>query len=506
MIIYLILLLLIHINSFMFITNDSDNENNCLHSDEHVHERDDSSYNETQPILPITTTVNTVNTASTAIKHKPNLLHIQLCVASLTCLSTCLDGYLLIFIGYNNSILNRKWNLSATHMLLLEIIYHFTGALGGILSIPTCYFSNQIGMNFNFIFALSTIPSIFILFHTDSYITYIISISHICLSNGHLYNIGTNLIINKFSTHTRGSIFALIYFFNQFGKLIFSVFIFNYSAVLQSGNITLTIHPILFIMFLQIIINMFLLNTYNNNDGSPSYNVLTRIYNTFAQLKFTKNKADTFDLYRYLIQPICNIFIESPPMHGVLLVIMNISLGIQFFAMVNVFPLLKKPIPAFLTNEIFFSKITHTILLGVFTLVFIVYSLNAKACLLVAFVVNLILNLSIMFDWFNSYWIIHLFRFVWNISYVMNSLYCAEAILKKNRGTNTSFLYMMFKVSCVCEILTVNRVIMVSLFLPIAINVFVLLFDVVVVRKLKVETYMKTCKEIDNEIKELTGE
>ena len=479
----------------MFITNDNDNANNCLHSDEH------------EPILAITATtttvVNTVNPPS-ATKHKPNLLHIQLCVASLTCLSTCLDGYLLIFIGYNNSILNRKWNLSATHMLLLEIIYHFTSALGGILSIPTCYFSNQIGMNFNFIFALSTIPSIFILFHTDSYITYIISISHICLSNGHLYNIGTNLIINKFSTHKRGSIFALIYFFNQFGKLIFSIFIFNYSAVLQSGNITLTIHPILFIMFIQIIINMFLLNTYNG--ASTSYNVLSRIYNTFVQLKFTKNKTDTFDLYRYLIQPICNIFIESPTMHVVLLVVINVSLGIQFFAMVNVFPLLKKPIPAFLTNEIFFSKITHTILLGVFTLVFIVYSLNAKACLLVAFVVNLILNLSIMFDWFNSYWIIHLFRFVWNISYVMNSLYCAEAILKKNRGTNTSFLYMMFKVSCVCEILTVNRVIMVSLFLPIAINVFVLLFDVVVVRKLKVETFMKTCKEIDKEIKELIGE
>jgi hypothetical protein len=47
---------------------------------------------------------------------------------------------------------------------------------------------------------------------------------------------------------------------------------------------------------------------------------------------------------------------------------------------------------------------------------------------------------------------------------------------------------------------------MVSLFLPIAINVFVLLFDVVVVRKLKVETFMKTCKEIDKEIKELIEE
>ena len=74
---------------------------------------------------------------------------------------------------------------------------------------------------------------------------------------------------------------------------------------------------------------------------------------------------------------------------------------------------------------------------------------------------------------------------------------------KKNRGTNTSFLYTMFKLSCVVEIVIVNRIIEISLFLPIAINIFLLLFNIVVVNKLQVDTYMKSCQEIDNEIRRL---
>ena len=106
-----------------------------------------------------------------------------------------------------------------------------------------------------------------------------------------------------------------------------------------------------------------------------------------------------------------------------------------------------------------------------------------------------------MFNWFDSYWIIHFFRFVWNVSYVMCNLYCAEATLNKNRGTNTSFLYMIFKVSCIIDILIVDKMVELSLFFPIALDVFTLLFDLVLISKLKVETYFKNCQEIDMIIK-----
>ena len=437
----------------------------------------------------------------------------QITIASLTCLSTCLDGYMLIFIGYNNSILNRKWNLSQSHLLFLEIVYHITSALGGILSIPTCYFSNQIGMNYNFVFGLTAIPIAFLLFNTESYFFYLITIGYVCLANGHLYNIGTNLIINKFSCYSRGSVFALIYFFGQFGKLIFAFFIFNYSTALQKGDIEITVIPIIVLLCFEVIVNFFMLQIYDEKNKNVKMNLSEQINkknNKKASfipllnfLKFSKNPNESFNLYDWLINPIIHIFTQSPQLHGVFLVIINMSLGSQFFAMVNVFPLLQKPIPTFLSNEIFFSKITHTILLGSFTILCIIYTLNAKICLFLAFAINLLLNMSIMFDWFNSYWIIHLFRFVWNVSFVMNNIYCAEAILKKNRGTNTSFLYMMFKISCILEILFVNNIIAISLFLPIATNIFLLLFDIVLVNKLQIDTYLKTCANIDSEIKKL---
>ena len=305
----------------------------------------------------------------------------------------------------------------------------------------------------------------------------------------------------------------MIYFFGQFGKLIFAFFIFNYSAALQRGDIEITVIPIIVLLCFEVIVNFFMLQIYDEKNKNVKMNLSEQINKKNNKkgsfipllnfLKFSKNPSESFNLYDWLIKPIIHIFTQNPQLHGVFLVIINMSLGSQFFAMVNVFPLLQKPIPTFLSNEIFFSKITHTILLGSFTILCIIYTLNAKICLFVAFAINLLLNMSIMFDWFNSYWIIHLFRFVWNVSFVMNNIYCAEAILKKNRGTNTSFLYMMFKISCILEILFVNNVIAISLFLPIATNIFLLLFDIVLVNKLQIDTYLKTCANIDSEIKKL---
>ena len=429
----------------------------------------------------------------------------QIIVAIITCLSTFLDGYLLIFIGYNSTLLNQEWKVSPSLISLLEIMFHFNGALGGIISIPTCHFGNQIGMNFNIIFAVLSLPIILLLYNTKSYFCYLFCICYICLANGHLYNIGTNLIINKFSIYSRGSIFALIYFFNQFGKCFFSYLIYKY---MESGIkiILYTIIPIIVVFLLQVIANLIMIILYFEKskisikrEKISHMNYIGKYYSLqlYNYVRFTKDKNENFELYNWLLKCIIDLFIESPKLHEIILVIFNFTLGIQFYGMVTVFPLLKKPIPTIITNEIFFSKIFHTALLGTFTLIFVLYTLNAKICFSIACLINLILNLSIMFNWFDTYWIIHFFRFVWNVSYVMCNLYCAEATLKKNRGTNTSFLYMIFKISCIIDILIVDKMVQMSLFFPIAIDIFTLLFDVVLITKLKVETYFKTCKEID---------
>jgi hypothetical protein len=267
-----------------------------------------------------------------------------------------------------------------------------------------------------------------------------------------------------------------------------------------------TIIPIIVVFLLQVIANLIMIILYFEKskisikrEKISHMNYIGKYYSLqlYNYVRFTKDKNENFELYNWLLKCIIDLFIESPKLHEIILVIFNFTLGIQFYGMVTVFPLLKKPIPTIITNEIFFSKIFHTALLGTFTLIFVLYTLNAKICFSIACLISLILNLSIMFNWFDTYWIIHFFRFVWNVSYVMCNLYCAEATLKKNRGTNTSFLYMIFKISCIIDILIVDKMVQMSLFFPIAIDIFTLLFDVVLITKLKVETYFKTCKEID---------
>ena len=436
-----------------------------------------------------------------------NYFWFKFCVAFITCLSTTLDGYLLILIGYNKTILNKEWNLNENYLIFLEIFFHINGALGGIFSIPTCHYSNRIGLNYNFYLSLLTIPFLILLFYYDNYFIFLISTGIICFTNGHLYNIGTNLIINKFSPNSRGSIFALIFFCNQFGKLLFSYFIYKYNDIIQIGIINVTLVPIILLFLLEIFVNFSMIILYYERDKyynliqkEKDENYLIYIFQIFKKINFYKKKKDPFSMYDYLFKDIENIFMESPELHEIIMDVINFSLGVQFYGMINVFPLLKKPVPTLIKDEIFFSKVFHTILLGIFTLIFVTYTLNAMICLYITFVINLILNLSIIFNWFDSYWIIHLFRLIWNISYVMSNIYCAEAILKKNRGTNTSFLYLIFKFSCIFQMIFVDKIIEKSLFLPIALNIFTLLFDIIIISKLKINTYLVNTKDIDIQI------
>ena len=426
----------------------------------------------------------------------------KICISILLCISTCLDGYLLIFIGYNSNILNKKWKLIQDHLSFLEIIYHLFNALGGIISIITCFDSNQIGINHSFILLTLSFFLTIILIFIKSFHGYLIIIAFISLANGHLYNIGTDLIVNKFSPKYRGVIFTIIYFFNQFGKLFFSLFIYVYCNSINSGKISFTIIPLIFLILLGIMFNCLLMFLYyrkyleKNNKENLEFNLEDFI----RFIKFYKIKRSLKVTYKLLIKNIVNIFTEVPEMQGVILASVNFTLGLQLYGMISVFPLLKKPIPTIITNEIFFSKVIHTLLLAIYLLIFIVYTLKTNLCLYISFTINYILNISIIFNLFDTYWIIHLYRFIWNISFIMNNLYCAEATLKKNRGTTTAFMFFTFKLSCIFQIIFVKILIAQSLFLPIFINAVTLLIDLYLISKLKIDTYLKTSKEIDIDI------
>ncbi len=228
-----------------FINNYNSNKN------KKIIKKNDINNNKKKPLSPkiskekiIKNLLSPKNNNNNIIKNNNNIENLKLnkkinyistwdyfwfkfCVAIITCLSTTLDGYLLILIGYNKTILNKDWNLNENYLLFLEIFFHINGALGGIFSIPTCHYSNRIGLNYNFYLSLLTIPFLILLFYYDNYFNFLISTGIICFTNGHLYNIGTNLIINKFSANSRGSIFALIFFVINLVNFYFHILFIN---------------------------------------------------------------------------------------------------------------------------------------------------------------------------------------------------------------------------------------------------------------------------------------
>ena len=186
--------------------------------------------------------------------------------------------------------------------------------------------------------------------------------------------------------------------------------------------------------------------------------------------------------------------------HTYKLSILNISLGIQFFSMINVFPHLSDSVYFFsnLVDEIFFSKLIHTILLTTLPMILLSKFAKRKYILFVTFSLNLVLNFFIIFGMFNAILMVHAFRFLWNVSFISINLYTAEAINKKYRNMNTSFMYFIFKVSCLVEIFTIDRLISISIYIPIFFNIILLILDLFVTKNLECESHFLTLEEIES--------
>jgi hypothetical protein len=155
---------------------------------------------------------------------------------------------------------------------------------------------------------------------------------------------------------------------------------------------------------------------------------------------------------------------------------LNLSLGIQFFSMINVFPLLKTK-SLVLVEEIYLSKLYHTIFLLFLPLLFLFKSATRKFLLCFTFLTSLILNALILCSIYDSSIFIHLFRFIWNVCYIT-----------------------IFKISCVIEIMTIEKLISISIYLPILFNIVIIIGDILLVNKLQLETHKKSIEDIEIEI------
>jgi len=234
----------------------------------------------------------------------------------------------------------------------------------------------------------------------------------------------------------------------------------------------------------------------NNNSSNNKKNRINNNNNTN-----NNHKKLELSKIEYITSTLKAIFAPQIFYHQLSMIFINFSLGIQFFSLINIFPHLNYTYTySVLTEEIFFSKLIHLILLFFFPLIFLVKKLTRKAILLFAFNSNFIINFLILVNCINSTAFVHIFRFVWNICYITINLYNCEAAPFKVRYLNTSIMNLFFKFSCMIEISIIEKLISVNLFLPVVFNLVILLMDNLLVSKLEYETHFKSLEEIKLEL------
>jgi len=546
-----------------------------------------------------------------------------------------LDGFILIFIGYNSSILTKINQWEESKIYYLDLNFHFSSALGGLFCLLFAKDTNQNALNLAAIITLTAFLVSIALINISSFTIYLSVFSIICISNGHLQNICVNAIVKKFSEKTRAVFWGYAYFFNQFGKFLFASLIFKFDKDIKEGKIDVTIFPIFTIIMIQIVFIIILLtlmkkrsllkqkmksklqslnskakkekwllesdqdgnlvsngcnsskneliefekqnnfvnlenrkklvfyltqglkakdieanensetNKIRNSNRNVSsflienqkkdleiknnnHKIKSNIKENFSSddIENTKNKKKLLQKNKQELleikaapqppkynknQPLSNkeyftntlkaTFSQEILHHQFSMIFINFSLGIQFFSLINIFPHLHYNYTySVLTEEIFFSKLIHLILLFFFPLLFLIKKLTRKSLLLFAFCSNFIINLLVLINFINSTAFVHTFRFIWNICYITTNLYNCEAAPFKIRYLNTSIMNFFFKISCMIEIIIIERLINVDLFLPVAFNLFILLMDNLLVSKLEYETHFKSLEQIKLEL------
>lgn len=556
-----------------------------------------------------------------------------------------LDGFILIFLGYNSGILTKinKWDDSKIYYL--DINFHIFSGIGGLISLLFNANTNKESLNVASFLTLVAFCSSIALINISEFFIYLSVFALICISNGHLQNFSLNSIIKKFDENQRAVIMAYTYFFNQLGKFLFACLINKFHSQIKKGDIEISIFPIFLILIVQLILIFVILNymgyrtkakfllekenpdyrneilrkkkekeienvnslnafnslfysysnnsndehnfnsikekeiiSFNNNNkkdkenNNLTYNnILDSFYEKFKSFFFqifigkdlnqynnnninnnpkekdykntnnaNSNKAlndnksndirerknskgketkiseqnlvvlsireikdpnNDNEIYsKYLYNSLSEIFPRRILYHQFTLIFLNFSLGVLFYSLINIFPHFHYHFTySNISEEIFYSKKIHTVLLFFFPLIFLIKNLNRKYLLFTSFFCSLIINLMVLFNLINSTAFVHIFRFIWNTCYISTNLYSVEASPKKIRFLNSSIMSIFFKVSSIIEILMIEKLITINLYLPVFINIIILIFDILLIYKLKYETHRKSLEEIEGE-------
>lgn len=480
------------------------------------------------------------------------------CIFILSASSCFLDGFALFFISYNSPIIQKKWNWNKNSVVMLNIIYHLMSGIGALSSTFSCAHGYNQGILYASILSFFTLFFSFPLLFSNSLSIYFISFFLIFLLNGHNQNMCTNLIVEQFNTTVRGSLFALIFFFTQFGRFIFSCIILEDNKDINSGNLFLTIIPILVCISVNFVCLKVLVKILSNSksflemshisienkinkkgelenvikdeifleekekfyDGQKE-NIIEKkgesqvdVYNSnqieenneliqeisMIGLVFDFNLKINFDFNKLIVNGIKVIYEkEKKRKNFINILFLNISLAIQFFIIVSIYPLISNDntLTINIIDRIILTKVIETLSLLVFPLVFMVKCIGRKDILIFSHLISMFFLFSIIFKLGDVEKSFDSLRFIWICSFIVVNLYTVEACSFNNRGLISGIMTFAYQISCLLTILIGCYTSMINVYYPISICLIMLVLDIFVVSKFVIETNFINVKNIN---------
>jgi hypothetical protein len=444
---------------------------------------------------------------------------IKLYAYLLQSISMFIDGYLIIFIAFNSKQEKHTWTETQKYILILS--YHLITAFGGVFAVFTSFRSNKVSLSLSNPLLVLSFCFLFVLITVQNYYSYLVSFFLLCFTNGHLMNTCSNYVIKKFQAKTRACAHISLFSFNQIGQLIFSLITYGLEKTEQMvyQNTTITIIPLFFLIIIQFLFNNSLIYFlyFRTKEKEKTNKVKKKLLLKDKSINFNDNIMNVKnsieirlrkDMAEMLIKPFRMIFVSTKfKYHAFLMVFLNISIGLQFFSMINVFPSeISRHIKSSQNDALGLIvewRIIYSFLLILIAVMSFSQILERKKCLFIIFFINFILSVILVLDFtqtINTPIILNLFRFLWNLSYVITNLYCAEAVSSRLRTMFTSILTLLFKFSCILELGIINQVISIHNSFPLIFNVFILLSQIYMSLRLPLETHHKPVDQINNEL------
>lgn len=395
--------------------------------------------------------------------------------------SNFLNGYLLSFISLFSSYLKGKFNWTNNEVIMLIIIYHFFTGIGSFFVVFTSHKSNRVGIYYSSMLLLFCMIIILPFAFTFNQLVFNIIFSMLCFTNGHIMKNCKHLLINKSTYYNRGFLFFISITGYLFGEillcLIKSFLIKEKIENFITKGIVYLLIICLFVVIHLLSKEMFYYNTQkkefkkqNNQEKNINQGEINEVYNKNESddidlIQFKNTVQDSFnkDMKEMFIHPFKLLFKNNMKKQVISIWIIQMLTGFQSFCIWNNFQMESELSSYFPTLQyLIIVKFVLSFLLIIFSWLLLYKKLSMSKYLLFIFAMTiggLIILLFIPSNNLNFYSInvstfsFQTFNCMSFLSYILNQLYCEETTIKQVQAIQTSIAYLIFKFSCIIQIL-----------------------------------------------------